>query len=226
MCVCVCVVGHFTLWFVALWWKFIDTNRHEQLKHWHFHVSIWTMLRAPNETINCVKLCKYFDHMDCIWLPRLSFGSRWSWACNGGDGTTGISAAGNRIELFTKSSIVPGTALNNGFFTITRDVSLCTFLDDIFIWPLCVMPDNLFYPLMILTTVCLSVGSRSIQWTILSRKLIGKRFKLILIRGKITMHIYKNTQQYTKHNAQSNDIDVIFLCFPLLYLNSSVNIYT
>lgn len=162
--------------------------------------------------------------MDCIWLPRLSFGSRWSWACNGG--TTGISAAGNRIELLTKSSIVPGTALNNGFLTITRDVSLCTFLVDIFSWgPLCVMLENLFYPLMILTTVCLSLGSRSIQWTILSGKLIGKRFKLILSRGKITMHIYINTQQDTIHQDQWCEC-YIFFVFLLLYLNSSVNIYT
>lgn len=62
-------------------------------------------------------------------LPRFSSGN-----VGGGVGvaTTTGAAAGNRMELFTKSSIEPATALNNGFFTITRDVSLCMFLVDIF----------------------------------------------------------------------------------------------
>lgn len=74
-------------------------------------------------------------------LPRLSFGSRFS--CNDDDGGGGVAtttgaAAGNRIELFTKSSIEPATALNNGFLTTTRDVSLCIFLADIFTFcPFC-----------------------------------------------------------------------------------------
>lgn len=52
---------------------------------------------------------------------------------NDGSSTgVGISAAGNRIVLFTKSSIEPATPLSNGFLTIGRDVSLCKLCVDIF----------------------------------------------------------------------------------------------
>lgn len=106
--------------------------------HWrmHFH----TQLHYPNRFLHLIFVfvtINELNGMDSgLWsgryhlLPRLS-GSRLS-AMVGGKTVAGISAAGNNMELFTKSSIEPATPLNNGFFTITRDVSLCTFLADIF----------------------------------------------------------------------------------------------
>lgn len=72
------------------------------------------------------------DNLFVCILPRCKRSMLWSSADTGFPIGVGISAAGKRMVLFTKSSIEPATALSNGFLTIGRDVSLWKLCADIF----------------------------------------------------------------------------------------------
>lgn len=130
---CLVIMGYFDFLFIH---SFIHSCSHFLLVKLHFTINMY--ISFPTHVLhvseyrnkftritNASKRMNGIKKMHQIDLPLFSSVS------SNLVTTGGISAAGSKIVLCTKSSMECGTALSSGFFT-TRDVSLCWFLADIF----------------------------------------------------------------------------------------------